>query len=133
MSALHGQEVGASRRAGTAALSSERVRVANAFIEENLARRVTARAMAEAAGLSVWHFSRAYKGATGTTPHKVVLEMRMLRARQLLARSNMRVCAVAREVGVVSPSHFSAIFRRVCGTSPARYRLYVAMRRDEAR
>ena len=80
MSALHGQEVGASRRAGTAALSSERVRVANAFIEENLARRVTARAMAEAAGLSVWHFSRAYKGATGTTPHKVVLEMRMLRA-----------------------------------------------------
>ncbi len=79
-------------------------------------------ALAEAAQLSEYHFSRLFKRATGLTPSHYFIRLRMARARQLLLETDLSVIAIGLEVGYSSASHFSQIFRREVGVTPSAYR-----------
>lgn len=116
-----------ARRRG-ATLSPERVRRTQRFVSEHLSDHLTTQAMAEAAGLSVWHFIRAYKSATGASPRRFLLGARMHAARKLLATTRLPACEIGYRVGFVSPSHFNAGFKRTCGVTPGHYRKLLRMR-----
>src|SRR5690606_24162841 len=58
----------------------------------------------------------------GTTPHKWLLQQRVLRARELLEATDSSVETIAREVGFGSAAVLRAHFQTVLGTSPQRYR-----------
>lgn len=79
-------------------------------------------ALAEAAQLSEYHFSRLFKRATGLAPSHYFIRLRMARARQLLLETDLSVIAIGLEVGYSSASHFSQIFRREVGVTPSAYR-----------
>ena len=73
--------------------------------------------MARRAGLGRYHFLRAFRAATGTTPHQYLVAARLRRAaRMLLAR--MPVTEVAFESGFGDLSNFIRTFRRATGRSP---------------
>jgi len=78
--------------------------------------------LARTAGVSRFHFLRLYRKAFGTTPHQHLMDLRLERARTLLASGNLSVTEVCMEVGFSSLGSFSALFARRVGVSPQRWR-----------
>lgn len=78
--------------------------------------------MAAAAGLSRFHFLRRFKRATGITPWRYLTELRLARAKSLLADPAMGVAEAAAAAGYADPAHFSKLFRQRTGKTPSAYR-----------
>lgn len=105
------------------ALSPDRLRRVVDHIDEALEDGDLSLAeLAAVASLSPFHFSRAFKAATGRAPHQFVLARRVERAKALLARRDLALAEIAYRAGFASQAHFSTAFRRATGTTPARYR-----------
>ena len=79
--------------------------------------------LASEAGMSRFHFLRAFKKAFGVTPHAFLLERRLDRAAQLLrVRDGGRtITEIALDTGFGSSSQFSTHFKRRFGVSPSRF------------
>ena len=73
--------------------------------------------MARRAGLGRYHFLRAFRAATGTTPHQYLVAARLRRAARMLLE-RMPVTEVAFESGFGDLSNFIRTFRRATGRSP---------------
>jgi AraC family transcriptional regulator len=78
--------------------------------------------LAREAGMSEFHFSRAFKRTTGLTPSEYFIHLRLEKARRLLRETNRSAIEIGLDVGYTSPSHFARIFRREVGISPSEYR-----------
>jgi AraC family transcriptional regulator len=107
---------------GLPRLPAWRLRRVTELVESRLDGELTLCAMAAAAGLSPYHFSRSFKAATGRPPHRYLLERRVERARQLLRDPAQEIAQVALAAGFASQEHMTTVFRRLTGTTPARYR-----------
>jgi transcriptional regulator of acetoin/glycerol metabolism/AraC-like DNA-binding protein len=78
--------------------------------------------LARIAGLSVFHFAREFKRATGETPHGYILKQRVARAERLLRLTDLSVSAVALAAGFSDPSHLTRRFREIVGVTPRVFR-----------
>lgn len=74
-------------------------------------------AMAEAAGLSRFHFLRLFRRVFEKTPHAYLTDVRLSRARDLLARGTP-VTEACFAVGFTSVGSFSTLFTKKLGLSP---------------
>lgn len=92
------------------------------WMSEHAAEEFSLERLAEQAGLSRFHFQRLFKAATGLSPSRYHIDLRMNEARRLLRETKMSVVDVALEVGYANPSHFARLFRRETGLSPSDYR-----------
>ncbi|MES2938564.1 MAG: helix-turn-helix transcriptional regulator [Pseudomonadota bacterium] len=72
---------------------------------------LTLQAMADAAHLSVYHFSRMFKASFGVAPHAWVMQRRLGRARALLAQGQLPLREVAARCGFTSLSHMNTALR----------------------
>lgn len=107
---------------GTATMPPRRLRAVRSWVEENLAGEITLDDLAAAAGMSRFHFARAFRAATGVSPWRYVTERRIARARDLLLGSDMPVGDIAAAVGFATASHFAQAFRGVTGEAPTAFR-----------
>ena len=112
----------AAPRSAPSGLTIWQARRAVAFMEAHLGERVTLAALSAEVGLGRDHFARCFRQTLGVPPYRYLLELRMTRARDLLARSSMPIADVAVAVGYEGGSAFSAAFRRVTGTTPGAVR-----------
>jgi AraC-like DNA-binding protein len=78
--------------------------------------------MAEAAGLSRAHFTRAFKDAFGESPRAYLLTRRLERAAALLRNTDYSVAEVCMGVGLSSVGSFTTSFKRIYGMTPTAYR-----------
>lgn len=69
-----------------------------------------------------------FKQLLGHTPHEMIRDSKLQRARELLAESELPVARVADMAGFESPAYLSAVFRRQCGATPLQYRRSVRAR-----
>lgn len=92
-----------------------------ALIEARLDEALTIETMAAEAGLSPFHFARAFRVSTGDSPHRFVLGRRIARARRGIDRGET-LAQVASRCGFASQSHFTARFRKIVGVTPGQYR-----------
>jgi AraC family transcriptional regulator len=104
------------------ALSPGRLARIVAHIDANLDRTIRVERLAEMAGLSRSHFSRAFQRMTGDPPQRFVLKRRVCRARDLLAADDAGIAQIALRTGFSSQAHLSTAFLREVGATPARYR-----------
>ena len=104
------------------AIAPGRLRRIVQHIEANLGRKLAVEDLAEDAGLSRSHFSRAFQAATGEPPQEFIIGRRLCRARDLLTGSAQSVAEVAAATGFSSQAHLSTAFKKRLGVSPARYR-----------
>ena len=93
-----------------------------AYIQENLAQPLSHALLARQAGLSPSRFHTVFHAALGTAPYAYVQKLRLQKAQQLLTRTDRTVAEIGQAVGHPDPYHFSRIFRRNFGISPAGYR-----------
>jgi AraC-like DNA-binding protein len=102
-------------------VSSGLIRVRE-HIDRHYARELTVDTLAALAGLSPFHFIRAFRAAFGQTPHQYVRGRRIERAKELLATTMFPVTEVCDKVGFQSLGSFTTLFRRLTGETPAEYR-----------
>ena len=114
----------AQPRAGSGdGLPAEALRLVVDYVQANLGNPGLALSdLAAVAGLSVFHFSRCFKRATGQTPHGYVIRRRIEQAKHLIRFSRMSLPEIALACGFSSQSHFTARFRTATGTTPTSYR-----------
>ena len=85
------------------------------------------RELAEAAGLSAYHFMRCFRTATGVTAHCFVTQLRVTEARRLLAAGES-AAHVAHAVGFADQSHLIRRFKIALGVTPGQYARASSMR-----
>jgi AraC family transcriptional regulator len=78
--------------------------------------------LANAAGLSAFHFLRLFAQVLGVTPHQYLIRSRLRHAAQLLADDARSITDVAFAVGFADLSNFVRTFRRAAGVSPRGFR-----------
>lgn len=78
--------------------------------------------IAEACGLSVSHFSRAFHKSAGMPPHAWLLQARVDRAKTLLRQRERDISEIALTCGFADHSHFTRVFRSRVGVAPATWR-----------
>ncbi len=100
---------------------SEKERIADGFriLEQQMANPPSLLELAKTVGLSVYRLKVGLKIQYGDTPYKLLLEMRMQRARLLLERGELSVQQVAAEVGYMSLGSFSNSFTEHFGLRPS--------------
>lgn len=91
------------------------------YIEASYAEPLTVLGMARVASMSRFHFSRRFRDATGHSPYRYLMDVRLERAAELLRRGRCGVTEAALSVGLSDPSRFARMFRQRFGTSPARW------------
>lgn len=106
----------------TGALHKSRLQLVDAFIRANLHKRVMLQDLADVAKLSPFHFSRAFKAATGETPHGYLVKARVQAAMLLLGRTDLPIAEVGKRLGFSTAGHFTALFRKTTGLTPSQYR-----------
>jgi AraC family transcriptional regulator len=99
-----------------------RLRRAIEFIHDNFGREIAVEEIASAAYLSEYHFARFFKQISGVTPHVYLANLRLERARKLLAETALPISEIASLVGYQSQSHFTKMFKSVTGVTPRAYR-----------
>ena len=98
------------------------MRRVEAYVEANLAGEISLRSLAGVAGMSINHFVRSFRTASGLTPHQYVLEQRLRRASDTLRTGDTPIAGIAAACGFGNAAHFSMKFRARFGVSPSRYR-----------
>ena len=78
--------------------------------------------LARLCGCSPRHFSRLFRERFGQSPRVRQTEMRLLKARELLANPEKKIAQIALDSGYRSSSLFNSLFKRRFGTSPSAWR-----------
>jgi AraC family transcriptional regulator len=99
-----------------------RLRRAIEFMHDNFGREIALEEIAAAAYLSECHFARLFKQISGVTPHVYLANLRLERARKLLAETVLPISEIASTVGYQSQSHFTKVFKSITGVTPRAYR-----------
>lgn len=103
-------------------LSQKMVAKIKDFVEEHLDQDLALADLAAVTNLSPTYFLRSFKQATGQTPHRYVMERRVLRARQRIEATDLPLADIAYDCGFSSQSHMTDVFKSHMNTSPGRYR-----------
>jgi transcriptional regulator GlxA family with amidase domain len=93
-----------------------------AWALERLEDSLTVADLARHACVSRRSFARHFRAETGTTPLQWLLAQRVLRAQEMLERSDASVEEVATRCGFSNAAALRHHFRRVSGTTPTGYR-----------
>jgi AraC family transcriptional regulator len=112
-------EPNAAQRGGLPAWRAKRTL---AYIEANLASKITIGDLADLVSLSKSHFSRAFKQSLGSCPMSYVAARRVEHAKLMMTSSRERLSDIALACGFVDQPHLNRYFRRVVGTSPGLWR-----------
>ena len=92
------------------------------YVDAHLAEPIELATLADVAGVSLFHFARAFKQSSGMTPHHYLVQKRVERAQSLLAQSDRTLSEIALTAGFADQSHLTRRFRQVVGITPSEFR-----------
>jgi len=92
-----------------------------ALIEERCADPLPLAMLAATAGMSRYHFVRAFRREVGMTPHAWQIDARIRRARRLLGE-DLPLAEVALRLGFADQSHFQRAFKQRVAATPREYK-----------
>jgi len=96
------------------------VRTIREYLEANYTENISLAALARQTNLSQFHLLRVFQQETGLPPHRYLTQLRIARAKTLLALGH-RPAQVATEVGFADQSHLNRHFRGFVGITPGQY------------
>jgi AraC family transcriptional regulator len=83
---------------------------------------VSLAALASDAGLSRFHFCRAFKESTGLSPHAWLRQRQLEQAMHMLRNTDDSIVSIAAALGYSSQTAFAAAFRKLTGETPSGWR-----------
>lgn len=103
-------------------LSPGALRRVREYVAAHIHENLDVGTLASHAGLSRYHFFRAFKASVGMPPHRYVLEQRIRKASELIERSEEPLTRIALNLGFADQSHFSRSFHALVGLTPSQFR-----------
>jgi len=91
------------------------------YLHDQFAHSVSLDEIAAIAGLSRFHFLKAFTAQFGLPPHTYQIHLRIERSLPLLSRG-MSLSHVAETIGFNDQSHFIRHFKRIMGVTPGQYK-----------
>ncbi len=105
----------------TAGLSRLQLRLAADFVEAHLTSPITLAEMAQAVGMSKFHFARLFKKSVGISPYHYLIHRRLEKARLLLKDPSASISEIAHRLNFSDQSHLSRWFKQHFGVTPRAY------------
>mgnify|MGYP006289463945 CR=1 FL=1 len=102
--------------------SNVKVHRALELISSNFNEELTLRSVARDVGLSSSRLAHLVKEFTGRTVNQIIQQVRIRHAQELLSRTSKSCAEIAYEVGYNDQSYFTKHFRKLTGSTPAKYR-----------
>lgn len=112
----------AANQAQTPVTRMDAIQQAKDCLQERLDARIGVAELARLAGMSPSHFAALFRRATGMAVLQYQIALRMNRARDLLATTDLPINVVARTVGYRDPFYFARHFRAGHGMTASQYR-----------
>lgn len=103
-------------------LAKWRLRRVTDYIDAHLFDQIYLFDLSNVAGLTRMHFSTQFRLATGVTPNEYVLRIKIGRAQQLIRETSLSLLDISAMLGFKSQSHFTLVFKKIVGHTPARWR-----------
>jgi len=100
------------------------VKLAREYIDDHYAEDISVKQLAHIANLSPFHLIRVFSNEVGIPPHAYLTQVRVRRAKALLARGRP-IAQVALETGFADQSHLNRHFKRIVGVTPGQYSNFV--------
>jgi AraC family transcriptional regulator len=95
---------------------------AKELLQSDLSGELSLSRLALECGLSVRHFTRAFRQSVGIPPHRYLLKRRIEHARELLHNPALSLLDIALACGFSDQSHFTRVFRASMHVSPGAWR-----------
>jgi AraC family transcriptional regulator len=109
-------------RPTVSALPKWRLKRVQEYVDAHLDEGISLADLAKVVGLSRMHFAAQFRAATGYRPHDYLLYQRIESAKTILSNTDMPLAEIALTVGFHAQAHFSTVFKRLTGETPARWR-----------
>lgn len=100
----------------------ERLEAARLYIHEKFSGKITVAEIASRALLSEAYFHKCFARAFGQTPAGYLASVRLERARELLAATDLPIRSIALETGFENDGYFYRFFARHSGLTPGAFR-----------
>ncbi len=97
-------------------------RRAKDLIESRLGSDLSVHELAHECGLSVAHFTRAFRQSVGESPHRWLMRRRIETAQRLLVDTDRHLAEIAVDCGFADQSHFTNVFKGMIGAAPGAFR-----------
>jgi AraC-like DNA-binding protein len=91
-------------------------------IQNEFERDLDVKLLARELGVSYSWFRHTFAAHTGLSPHQYLLELRLVRARSLLAETDMSIKEIAMQTGFGDEFYFSRLFRQKLNLTPSQWR-----------
>jgi LacI family transcriptional regulator len=116
--------LGVITRESTDTIAIEDIEVAGAlqYIRRNFRQRLSVSDVLQTCSLSRRSMDYRFKKLVGRTPHEEIQRVRLNHVKQLLATTRLPITMIARRAGFAHGEYMTAVFRRVEGTTPTKYR-----------
>ncbi len=92
------------------------------FIREHAFERIGVKDLLDVVPMSRRRLESRFRRLLGRSPHDEIIRLRVERAKELLAESDLPLKAIAHRVGVRHVEYLSVMFRRTTGMTPTEYR-----------
>ncbi|MAS33168.1 MAG: hypothetical protein CL610_04120 [Anaerolineaceae bacterium] len=128
--ALHVQPVErTSREPYSAARMPDKGRQMAQFMSSHFQQTISVGDVAAVVGLHPHYAMSVFRQTFDMTIIDYLTQQRIAYAQQMLLTTNAKIIDIANDAGFQTVSHFYAAFKRLCGTSPGKYR--AALRRHD--
>lgn len=97
----------------------KRVSLAKEWLEENFHADIILEDMASVATMNSQHFLRMFKQIYHTTPHQYLVELKLKKAKHLLASTKLTITEICHAIGFESLFSFSILFKDRFGFAPS--------------
>lgn len=98
------------------------IELAIAQIQNEFAKELNMKSVAQELGVSYSWFRSTFTAHTGLSPHQYLLELRIVRARNLLIETELSIKEIAMQTGFEDEHYFSRLFRQKLSHTPSEWR-----------
>ncbi|WP_158299431.1 helix-turn-helix domain-containing protein [Paenibacillus antri] len=99
------------------------LRLAMEFMENHYNNNISVDTVADYVQRSTSFLSRIFKEATGQTVNDYLIQLRIRRAKELLANPALSLEDICRDIGYANVSYFSKLFKSRTGLTPGQFRI----------
>lgn len=92
------------------------------YMIQHLAQPITTEELAELVYMQPTYFIKRFKAAYGLPPIAYLGRLRLYKAMELLASTELSMDHIAQEIGINDASYFARVFKKSCSVTPSEYR-----------
>lgn len=113
--------------------SMQKIQEACILMQKNIYEKFTPEDTARSINMSYSNFRKSFKQHVGIAPHQYMLQLKLVKIKELLGDTEMSIQDIAIKLNFESADYFSYFFRNKTNTNPLSYRKEIERQRNKAK